>query len=121
MSKISKQNILDLKAVVSDKKAPLRARKEAYAQIMGGMLNPKPSFNPKTFDPMDNVDDYEVKMRPRVDPPRTLPTMGMKPKEIMQGQMVGMYESKGDLYLLIAWLSERVTTLEDKLAEHGIN
>jgi hypothetical protein len=39
----------------------------------------------------------------------------MKPKELLEGQMVGMFESKQDLYLLIAWLSERVSDLEDKL------
>lgn len=54
--------------------------------------------------------------RKRVDPPRRLPTMGMKPKQIMEDKkMIGMFESKQDLYLLIAWLSNRVSDLEDKL------
>ena len=117
MSKINKQLIEGIKVKVTNKVLPLAERRTAYKELMSGMLNPKKEkdFDPKTFDPMDGVDDYEVKKRTRVEPPKRLPTMGMKPKEIFEGQMIGMYESKQDLYLMIAWLSERVSDLEDKL------
>jgi hypothetical protein len=42
--------------------------------------------------------------------------MGMKPKELLEGQMIGMYESKQDLYLLFAHkcneLQKRIDNLE---------
>lgn len=113
MSKITKQEIVALKALVSDKTLSLAQRKEAHQQILDGMLNPYQTFDPATFDPMDSVDNYEVKKRVRKTPERRLATMGMKPKEILAGQMIGMFESKQDLYLMIAWLSERVSDLED--------
>lgn len=44
--------------------------------------------------------------------------MGMKPKELLEGQMIGMYESKQDLYLLFAnkinELNRRIKELENK-------
>lgn len=113
MSRITKQDIIALKKLVSDKTLPLAKRKEAHKQILDGMLNPVSTFDPKTFDPMQGIEDYEVKKRDRKEPTRRLETMGMRPKEIFPGQMVGMFESKQDLYLLIAWLSERVSDLED--------
>lgn len=118
MSNLPKKRMADKLSIVRDKKQPLEKRQQAHRELMQGMLNPKPKkdFNPATFDPMDGVDDYEVKKRPRKSPPRRLPTMGMLPKELLEGQMVGMFESKQDLYLLIAWLSERVTDLEEELA-----
>lgn len=73
------------------------------------IMNPVKDFNPDTF---------LVEGRERKDPPRTLPTFGLKPKKILEGQMIGMYESKQDLYLMIALLSERVTALEDKLKKN---
>lgn len=99
--------------VLADKTKPLKDKKEAYLSLRDGMLNPKAVFDPETFDPYDDVENYEAMKRPRVVPPRRLPTLGLKPKEIMEGQMVGMFESKQDLYLMIAWLSERVSDLED--------
>lgn len=118
MSNLSKKVITNKLNIVRDKKQPLEKRQQAHRQLMQGMLNPKTKkdFDPATFDPLEGVDDYEVKKRPRKSPPRRLPTMGMKPKEVLEGQMVGMFESKQDLYLLIAWLSERVTDLEEELA-----
>lgn len=92
-------------------------RKEAYQRIMHKAMNPVENFNPETFDPvMDDDPDADIKRRPRTNPQRRLPTLGMKPKQLLEGQMVGMYESKQDLYLLIAWLSERVSDLEDALS-----
>lgn len=102
---------------ISDKTLPLEIRKQAYTRVMSKQMNPKKAsdFDPETFDPMDEDEDYEVKRRPRTEPPRRLPTKGLKPKEIIDGQLIGMFESKQDLYLLIAWLSERVSDLEDQL------
>lgn len=113
MGKLTKNKIETLQTKVKDTKLPLAQRKAAYSELMDGLLNPKETFNPQTFDPMDGVEDFEVKKRVREEPPRRLPTLGMKPKKLYQGQMVGMFESKQDLYLLIAWLSERVSDLED--------
>lgn len=120
MAKILTTKQLEIRAsIISDKKKPLTARKKAHEEVMQAMLNPKivKEFNPETFDPFDDDPDFPVKRRVRKNPERRLPTLGMKPKEILEGQMVGMYESKQDLYLLIAWLSERVSDLEDEKGE----
>ena len=87
---------------------------EENKKTMKEIMNPIPEeeFNPDTFDPI--MPDIKP-VRKRVDPPRILPTKGLKPKQLLRGQMIGMYESKQDLYLLIAWLSKRVTALEDML------
>jgi len=102
---------------LADTKLSKTKRKQAYKNIMDRMLNPVPEadFNPETFDAMDDDPEYEIKKRNRTEPPKRLPTKGLKPKQILEGQMVGMFESKQDLYLLIAWLSERVTDLEEQL------
>lgn len=102
---------------MANPKLTMRTRKNAFKRIDAKMMNPVPEeeFDPETFDPMENDPNIEVKRRPRTEPPKRLPTLGMKPKQLKEGQMVGMYESKQDLYLLIAWLSERVTDLEEEL------
>lgn len=112
LSKIQRENRLEK---VADTTLPEATRRKAYEELMDGMLNPFDNFDPDTFDPMSSVEHYEVKKRVREVPPRRLPDMGMKPKKLFQGQMVGMFESKQDLYLLIAWLSNRVSDLEDQL------
>lgn len=104
--------------IVRDGREPLQKRKEALEQIRTEMMNPVEHFDPTTFDPDGaavSPTEYETMRRPREDPPRILPTMGLKPKKLLEGQMIGMYESKQDLYLIIAWLSKRVSDLEDKL------
>ena len=115
--KINKIIAQQLKAVVENKTLPAEERRAAHKELMDAKLNPidDKKFDPATFDPMYDVPDYEVKKRKRKEPPRRLPTKGMFPKEIFDGQMIGMYESKQDLYLLIAWLSHRVSDLEDQL------
>lgn len=115
MAKLTKKRKEELRAIVQGKGLPLAERRRAHKELMDARLNPKDVFDPETFDPLDDVEDYEVKKRSRKAPPRRLPTLGMRPKEILEGQMVGMYESKQDLYLLIAWLSERVSDLEDEV------
>lgn len=117
MAKLTQQQKENRMAKVRDATRPLAERRAAHKELMHDILNPKDVFDPETFDPMDTVEDYEVKKRVRKEPPRRLPTNGLKPKELFEGQMVGMFESKQDLYLLIAWLSNRVSDLEDELSK----
>lgn len=119
--KLTQKQIKVEASIVSDPKKSLKRRREAHENVMRTVLNPKSkrAFNPETFDPFDDDPDFEVKKRIRVVPSRRLPTLGMKPKTLLEGQMVGMYESKQDLYLLIAWLSGRVSDLEEALEEKG--
>lgn len=121
MAKLTLKQKENRVAKVRDKSLPLEERRAAHKELMREVLNPKDDadFNPDTFDPMEGVDDFEVKKRRRVEPPKRLPTKGLKPKELFDGQMIGMFESKQDLYLLIAWLSNRVTDLEEELARRG--
>lgn len=87
-----------------DKSISKEERIKEYKKEMNSVLNPIPEkdFNPKTFDPIsvEGMEDLEV--RQRKTPIGRLPTFGIEPKEIMEGQMIGMYESKQDLYLLFA-------------------
>lgn len=121
MSKLSEKKIKNIEKIISNKSLPINKRKEAFSVLRDAMMNPrqKKDFNPETFDPMDDVDDYEVKKRERVNPEGRLPTMGLKPKKILEGQMVGMYESKQDLYLLIAFvqgqLLDKIEELEEEI------
>lgn len=108
------------KAILDDTKQPIATRREAAEIIKDEMMNPADdaSFNPDTFDPMEGVKNHSVIKRNRVVPPRRLPNIhGLKPKEIMDGQMVGMFESKQDLYLLIYALAERLADVEDQLGQ----
>jgi len=82
-------------------KYSLAERKDIYKAEIDSMMNPFPSFNPETFEP--NGDDYkEVADRAREKPVKLLPTFGLNPKKIREGQMIGMFESKQDLYLTLA-------------------
>lgn len=100
-----------------DAKLSLSERKKAREKHLELLLNPVKEFDPDTFQPgiSENDESYELRKRERLNPPRRLPTLGLKPRKILEGQMVGMYESKQDLYLLIAWLSERLSDLEDEV------
>lgn len=115
--KINKLLAEQKRAIVQNKALPIEERRAAHKELMEAKLNPidEKKFDPLTFDPMYDVPDFEVKKRVRKEPPRRLPCRGMLPKEILEGQMAGMFESKQDLYLLIAWLSNRVSDLEDRL------
>jgi len=99
-----RQDSENLEKVFADKDKPLQERKVAYDSFIDGMMNPKTTedFDPETFDPLDDMPEAELVDRKRVTPPKELPTLGLKPKEIREGQMIGMYESKQDLYLLFA-------------------
>jgi hypothetical protein len=112
-----KLNTKKLRETALDKKQPIKKRREAAMKLRDNALNPLPEseFNPDTFEGEAAVGFTAVIPRKRKEPPRRLPCKGMKPKEIMEGQRVGCFESKQDLYLLVAWLSNRVTDLEDEV------
>lgn len=87
-----------------NKTKSLKERKILYKEeVMDKKMNPIEKFNPETFDPLaDDSEEYKLAKRIRIKPPKELPTFGLKPKEMLQGQMIGMYESKQDLYLIFA-------------------
>ena len=103
---------------LDDPALPLEIRRSINDEIMYEAMNPVDNFDPTTFDIKKGVVGYDARKRNRVKPPSRLPTMGMLPKEILQGQMVGMYESKQDLYLIMAHfindLLDRIEVLEGK-------
>ena len=104
--------------VLNDKTRSSSDRKAAYDLIRDEMMNPflPAGFATNTFDPMEGVRNHDIIKRQRILPQRRLPNVNnLQPKEIMDGQMVGMFESKQDLYLLIAALSERISDLEDTI------
>ncbi|MCK5020262.1 MAG: hypothetical protein KAS32_24700 [Candidatus Peribacteraceae bacterium] len=97
------EKIKEKKLLYQDKTKPLKERRDHYNSSMEKMMNPFPAnvFNPDDFEPMGE-DMKEVANRERITPPKKLPTFGIKPKKIREGQMIGMYESKQDLYLMFA-------------------
>lgn len=112
--KLSKTQLKNRRNILDDETRSTADRVKAHLEIRNEMMNPDTRFNPDSFDPMKGVKNHDVIKRVRVAPPRRLPKpVGLLPKEILEGQMVGNYESKQDLYLLIAWLYERVSDLED--------
>lgn len=116
--KKTKEHIMQRDAIASDKKRPMKERRAAMDEVIDDMMNPidDRDFKPDTFDPMEGSKNFELCKRKRSKPPRRLPNQhGLKPKEIRDGQMVGMYESKQDLYLLICEMSERISDLEDEV------
>lgn len=124
--KLDKTDIVELKMVLDDTTKTKEERKVAAMEIQDQRMNPvlDTDFNPETFDPMSDVENYEILKRPRVAPPARLETFGMKPKKCLEGQMIGMYESKQDLYLMMAHyinnLLDRVEELEKKIAKDKI-
>ena len=105
----------ELKDIVINPRLPRAERVAAALEIKDNLLNPikEEDFDPDTYEP--DATNVMVQLIPRVreKPPRRLPTGGLKPKEIMEGQRVGFFESKQELYLHIAELSERISDLED--------
>lgn len=110
-----------LRAIVKDETLPREVRLKAARDLKHKTLNPIPEaeFDPKTFEPRISDPMVQLLPRSRKDPPRRLPTKGLKPKEVMEGQMVGMFESKQDLYLMMAHyindLLDRVEELEQQV------
>jgi len=119
MKRLTKIELNNRNEKISDTNLSISQRKIAYKEIMDETLNPSEQFDPETFDPMSDDPDYEVKKRPREKHMGKLETMGMNPKKQLEGQMVGMFESKQDLYLLFANkindLIDRVDELEKRL------
>jgi len=95
----------------------LEEKKALFKQhVTSKMMNPVDNFDPETFDPMaDETEEYQLAKRQRILPPKELPTFGMKPKEIMEGQCIGLYESKMDLYLILAWRTNQLQKEVDEL------
>lgn len=87
-----------------DKKLSLSVRKNHYKDTMTKLLNPLPAkdFDPDNFEPIGTPEEKEVAYRKRVKPGKMSPTFGLKPKEIMEGQLIGMFETKQDIYLHFA-------------------
>lgn len=106
-----------------DKNLSLDERKRIYKEeVIDKMMNPikKEEFIASSFDPLSTGNEEEIlAFRERKDPPEILKTNNIKPKEIREGQMIGMYESKQDLYLTFAHrcnaLQEKVNALEKRL------
>ncbi len=98
-------------------------RLKKYNEEVEKLMNPVPikDFNPKTFDPIKVEGMEDIMIRERKIKKGKLPTYGLKPKELRVGQMIGMYESKQDIYLLLAHkineLYDKVEALENKLKE----
>ena len=86
-----------------DKNLSIKERQEDYKKVMDKKMNPisESDFNPEIFEPLGD-DMAQIANRQRVIPPKELNIHELKPKEIRNGQMIGMYESKQDLYLIFA-------------------
>ena len=76
--------------------------KEERKQLDQEKLNPFKDFDSDNFEPLASEEENKSCYRKRIVPPKELPTFGIKPKEVLEGQMIGMYESKQDLYLIFA-------------------
>ena len=101
-----------------DKTKTIAQRKITYNKVISAKMNPlsKENFNADTFEPLGNNNDMvEIADRQRIELPDRLPTHGLKAKEIREGQMIGMYESKQDLYLLFAHRCNDMQTEIDTL------
>jgi len=115
MEKLNIQSKID----IMNKTIPLEIRIQAKKDSLNEALNPIPEqdFDPDNFEPLASQDEKELCYRQRVVPPQELPTFGIKPKEIMDGQMIGMYESKQDLYLTFAHRCNDLQKQIDELTE----
>lgn len=101
-----------------DEKLSIEERQADFAKVLEKRDNPiaAEEFDPATHDPLAGLPERAFKPLERQEPPKRLPTMGLLPDKIRESQMVGMYLSKQELYLLIAHLSNRITDLEEKIA-----
>jgi hypothetical protein len=101
-----------------DKALPLSERKKDFNDRIDKMMNPFPkeTFDPTNFEPMPPEDDLEPEIytRERKKHSGKFPTFGIEPKKIREGQLIGMFESKQDLYLLFA---HKVNDLIDEMNE----
>jgi len=95
-----------------DTKYTLEERKVFFIEETNKRMNPFKDFDPETFDLGKNSPEYEVGKRARVLQSGDFPTFGLKPKQIRVGQMIGMFESKQDLYLIMA---HRINQLQEEI------
>jgi hypothetical protein len=88
----------------TDKNLSKEERISEYNKEIDKLMNPIPEedFDRETFDPIKIEGMEDLVVRKRAIKKGKLPTYGLLPKEIREGQMIGMYESKQDLYLLFA-------------------
>ena len=107
-----------------DKTKTLDERKKLYKEeVTDKMMNPvdPKDYDKDTFDAFLSGDETdELVKRVRVLPSKLLPTLDIKPKEIREGQMIGMYESKQDLYLIFAYRCNQLQA-EIELLKEEIN
>lgn len=109
----------DKKIKYLDKSYSLDERKQFFKEEIDKTMNPVPDndFNPETFEPM-GADMAEISDRVREIPSKYLPiTYNLKPKPVREGQMVGMFESKQDIYLTFAHRCNDLQKQIDDLVE----
>jgi len=94
-----------------DEKYSLEERKKFHKEEWDKIMNPVKDFNPETFAPGCS-EELKPFVRKRIKPNKILPTFDLLPKEIRIGQMIGVFESKGDLYLIFA---HRVNELQQEI------
>lgn len=122
-NKLKKEDIVKLRAVLDDPRKSKEVRMKAHEDIQDQVMNPveDSKFDPETFDVMNDVPNYDIIKRKREDLPEILETKGLKPKKCLDGQMIGMFESKQDLYLMIAQVNnrlvQRIKDLEDQVKD----
>lgn len=89
-----------------DKTKSIEERKQIFKEeVLDKMMNPllTENFEVSQHDPgAIGAEEEELAKRERIMPLKKLKTYGLKPKEIRTGQMIGMYESKQELYLTFA-------------------
>lgn len=119
--KITEKEKKEKMEIISDSSVPLEVRKRVYKELVDIQQNPDDNFDPLTFDQMRDIENYDVVKRLREVPPHRLETLGMLPKKMLGGQLIGEYESKQDLYLTMAYyingLLDRVDYLEDEVTK----
>lgn len=104
-----------------DKTLSKEERISAYNKEINKLMNPIPEedFDRETFDPIKIEGMEDLVVRKRAIKKGKLPTYGLLPKEIRVGQMIGMYESKQDIYLLLAnkinELYDEIKSLSDEI------
>jgi len=120
MNKIEK---IDKKTIYTNKNLPLSQRKKAFDEEVHEMMNPVPAseFDPVTFNPikLDDVED-SVYYRDRKKHVGKFPTLDIEPKTIREGQMIGMYESKQDIYLIFAHKINDLMDVIEKLEKEVV-
>jgi hypothetical protein len=101
-----------------DRNKEFSERKKIFEKdVISKMMNPIPEeeFDPENFDPVaTDCEEDRLARRERVKPGKRLNMFGLKPKQIREGQMIGMYESKQDIYLTFA---DRCNDLQDEVDE----